>query len=148
MLQLQHGSWPPMWNTGHFRHSSVWDDPLCASLFWKLAMPLQGISFHTMCIFPTGERLRDIVSMFETCWGFPQVAGAIDGTHIHNCPSQRECFGLLQPQGLLLNTNASCCGSQRIIPGCLHWLAGEGARCLSICELIPLSKRDEWHPSH
>ena len=22
--------------------------------------------------FPTGERLRDIVSMFETCWGFPQ----------------------------------------------------------------------------
>ena len=30
--------------------------------------------------FPTGERLRDIVSIFETCWEFPQVVGAIDGT--------------------------------------------------------------------
>ena len=33
--------------------------------------------------FPTGERLKDIVSMFETCWGFPQVGGAIDGTHLY-----------------------------------------------------------------
>ena len=32
--------------------------------------------------FPTGDCLRDIVTNFETCWGFPQVAGAIDGTHI------------------------------------------------------------------
>ena len=29
-----------------------------------------------------GERLRDIVTNFETCWGFPQAAGAIDGSHI------------------------------------------------------------------
>ena len=36
-----------------------------------------------MCMyFPMGEQLKDIVSMFETCWGFPQVAGAIDGTHV------------------------------------------------------------------
>ena len=31
---------------------------------------------------PQGERLKEIVDGFETCWGFPQVAGAIDGSHI------------------------------------------------------------------
>ena len=32
--------------------------------------------------FPEGTRLREIVDGFEVCWGFPQVAGAIDGTHV------------------------------------------------------------------
>ena len=32
--------------------------------------------------FPQGQKLREIISEFETLWGFPQVAGAIDGTHI------------------------------------------------------------------
>lgn len=31
---------------------------------------------------PRGEKLREIVDGFESCWGFPQAAGAIDGTHI------------------------------------------------------------------
>ena len=31
--------------------------------------------------FPEGTRLREVVESFEVCWGFPQVAGAIDGTH-------------------------------------------------------------------
>ena len=31
---------------------------------------------------PQGERLKEIVEGFETYWGFPQAAGAIDGTHI------------------------------------------------------------------
>ena len=31
---------------------------------------------------PSQERLREIVQEFEALWGFPQVAGAIDGTHI------------------------------------------------------------------
>ena len=31
---------------------------------------------------PEGERLREIVEGFESYWGFPQAAGAIDGTHI------------------------------------------------------------------
>jgi len=31
---------------------------------------------------PYGERLKEIVEGFETCWGFPQAIGAIDGTHI------------------------------------------------------------------
>ncbi len=29
-----------------------------------------------------GGKLKEIVNGFETCFGFPQVAGAIDGTHI------------------------------------------------------------------
>ena len=32
--------------------------------------------------FPEGTRLHEVVDGFEVCWGFPQVAGAIDGTHI------------------------------------------------------------------
>ena len=32
--------------------------------------------------FPEGTRLREVVVGFEVCWGFPQVAGAIDRTHI------------------------------------------------------------------
>ena len=31
---------------------------------------------------PQDCRLREVVDGFETCWGFPQVAGAIDGSHI------------------------------------------------------------------
>ena len=31
---------------------------------------------------PDGDKLKDIVEGFETCWGFPQAAGAIDGSHI------------------------------------------------------------------
>ena len=38
--------------------------------------------FHRYVYMPQGERLRQVVADFETHWGFPQVAGAIDGTHI------------------------------------------------------------------
>ena len=31
---------------------------------------------------PRGQKLREIVDGFETFWGFPQAAGAIDGSHI------------------------------------------------------------------
>ena len=31
---------------------------------------------------PKGEKLKEIVQGFETFWGFPQAAGAIDGSHI------------------------------------------------------------------
>ena len=31
---------------------------------------------------PLGDRLKEIVEGFETCWGFPQAAGAIDCSHI------------------------------------------------------------------
>ena len=80
-----------------------------AVTLWKLATnaeyrtlsALFGIGRSTVCVtvietcnaiakhlfpryvyFPTGDRLRDIVTNFETCWEFPQAAGAIDGTHI------------------------------------------------------------------
>ena len=31
---------------------------------------------------PQGEKLKEIVEGFETFWGFPQAARAIDGSHI------------------------------------------------------------------
>ena len=44
-----------------------------------------AIAAHLLpqCVqIPHGEGLREIVDGFEMCWGFPQAAGAIDGTHI------------------------------------------------------------------
>ena len=34
-----------------------------------------------VCI-PPEDKLKEIVAEFESLWGFPQVVGAIDGTHI------------------------------------------------------------------
>lgn len=31
---------------------------------------------------PTGDDLKEIIEGFESSWGFPQVVGAIDGSHI------------------------------------------------------------------
>ena len=31
---------------------------------------------------PDGANLKQVVKGFEECWGFPQTAGAIDGSHI------------------------------------------------------------------
>ena len=31
---------------------------------------------------PEGELLKEVVRGFESCWGFPQTAGATDGSHI------------------------------------------------------------------
>ena len=45
----------------------------------------QAIATHLLPRYvqiPQGNRLIEIVNGFETCWGFPQVAGAIDGSHI------------------------------------------------------------------
>ena len=58
---------------------------------------------------PSQERLREIVQEFETLWGFPQVAGAIDGTHIPilkstECPSDyynRKGFYSIVIQGVV-----------------------------------------------
>ena len=44
-----------------------------------------AIATHLFSIYvfiPSGEKLKEVVDGFEEFWGFPQVAGAIDGTHI------------------------------------------------------------------
>ena len=80
-----------------------------AVTLWCLATPTEyrtlahlfGIARSTVCMivhntckaivdvlikeyirFPVGQDLKDVVSGFENKWGFPQCAGAIDGSHI------------------------------------------------------------------
>lgn len=31
---------------------------------------------------PVGDMLKDVMKGVETCWGFPQAVGAIDGSHV------------------------------------------------------------------
>ena len=45
----------------------------------------QSISSHLLPHYvkiPHGSKSQEIVDGFETCWGFPQAAGAVDGSHI------------------------------------------------------------------
>lgn len=45
----------------------------------------QAITNHLLPQYvkiPGGDKLKEIVEGFESCWGFPQAAGAIDGSHI------------------------------------------------------------------
>ena len=81
-----------------------------AITFWFLATGadyrtighLFGVSKSTVCVItkdvcaaivrillpkyiaiPMGEALKDVVEGFKNKWGFPQCAGAVDGTHTH-----------------------------------------------------------------
>ena len=38
--------------------------------------------FHHYVYIPQGDRFHQVIEDFETQWGFPQVTGAVDGTHI------------------------------------------------------------------
>ena len=54
--------------------------------------PCRAIATHLLSIYvfiPSGEKLKEVVDGFEEFWGFPQVAGAIEGTHVPIiCPDE------------------------------------------------------------
>lgn len=55
--------------------------PTVCICVWEVCSAL--LSCMQNCIqLPTGQRLLDIRDGFEKRWGFPQCAGAIDGSHI------------------------------------------------------------------
>ena len=96
---------------------NVSNEQRVAIMFWFLATGadyrtighLFGVSKSTVCVvtkdvcaaivrillpkyiaIPMGEALKDVVEGFKNKWGFPQCAGAVDGTHIP-IVSPREC---------------------------------------------------------
>ena len=54
---------------------------ICTIVLVTCTMKTQHLMPRYVTI-PTGSRLREVVEGFKTIWGFPQVAGAIDGSHI------------------------------------------------------------------
>ena len=93
--------------TAHFRLPVAVDEQVAVTL-WRLATNVEyrtiaslfGLGISTVCVIvlntchvmaknlskfvcmPKEDDLRMIVKEFEVLWGFPQVAGAIDGTHV------------------------------------------------------------------
>ena len=63
--------------------------------------------------FPEGTTLREIVDGFEVCWGFPQVAGAIDGTQVP----------VIKPQDNPSDYHAGNCGLLWTFLRHAYWLA-------------------------
>ena len=72
-----------VWSTVHWHHFLV-----CMGRSTVGKIVLETCSIMTTKLlsrymhFPEGTRLREVVGGFEAYWGFPQVAGVIDGTHI------------------------------------------------------------------
>ena len=48
---------------------------------------------------PNGDRLKEIVEGFETCWDFPQAAGAIDDSHIPKIRPDESASDYYNPKG-------------------------------------------------
>ena len=92
--------------------SAITVEQRVAITLWCLATPVEyrtiahlfGVARSTVCeivhetahsivsvllkqylYFPTGAHLDDVIRGFESKWGFPQCAGAIDGSHIPVC---------------------------------------------------------------
>ena len=74
---------------------------LASNIEYRTILQLFGLGISTVCTIvlktcevmaqhllpeyvwiPNEDKLREVVQEFEHLWGFPQVAGAIDGTHI------------------------------------------------------------------
>ena len=48
----------------------------------ETAQSIVSVLLKHYLYFPTGAQLDDVIRGFESKWGFPQCAGAIDGSHI------------------------------------------------------------------
>ena len=48
---------------------------------------------------PSGNRMKEVVEGFEKYWGFPQAAGAIDGTHIPIVRPQESAYDYYNRKG-------------------------------------------------
>ena len=90
---------------------------------------------HKYVKLPTEEGLRNTVEEFETLWGFPQVIGAIDGSHIPilkptESPSDYFCRkgfysiliqGMVDSRGLFIDGNIGWPGKVHDARACIHY---------------------------
>ena len=81
--------------------------------------------------FPTGDHLRDIITNFETCWGFPQTVD-IDCIRSSCLISAFHLLYFNSASGFLLFSSHLCALS---------------SACSSISALTPLELRVSFHPN-
>lgn len=80
-LPLEYGDWVQEASTDWSSICSVLAYEQHARSLMNFQRPLLR-AWSTYIRQPTGNDLRDIINGFRDKWGFPQAAGAIDGTHI------------------------------------------------------------------
>ena len=60
--------------------------------------------------WPEGDRMQEVIDVFEHKWGYPQCCGAIDGSHIPIIAPKQFHTNYLKPQGMALYHSPRCCG--------------------------------------
>lgn len=82
---------------------------------------------------PQGEKLKEIVDGFETLWSFPQVAGAIDGSHIPITRPEESASDYYNRKGYYSVIMQGMVDHHGRFMDVWCWLARKSARCLCIC---------------
>ena len=48
----------------------------------EVSQCIVDVVMHRYVKIPQGDQVKEVIAVFERKWGFPQRAGAIDGSHI------------------------------------------------------------------
>ena len=92
---------------------------------------------------PGKDKLKEIVDGFETCLGFPQAVGAIDGTHITILGPNESASDYYNRKGQYSIIMQAMDGRfPWLVHGCIHWVARQSPRCASVCQLLSLPQRN------
>ena len=93
---------------------------LISNIMRDVSFAIVTILQPRLIIITTADTLCMVVNEFEARWKCPQVAGAIDGSHI---PIVRPHEYHVEQEALLLDSSTSCCGLQILFLGYKHWMA-------------------------
>ena len=77
---------------------------------------------------PSEDKLREIDGEFENLWGFPQVVGAIDGSHIPVLKPKESPSDYYNRNGFYsILVQAVVDSRGRFLDVTIYWMAGKGS---------------------